>query len=294
MTKLSTKNVNLDSPTSTGGGDYLPPVLRPGNYKIRINDLTLKEDKFSTKITLFVETEAVPGAFKGLPKSKDTPNDTYKGQIGYVSLDRYGYKDWTSPQGAEVKRDDELFRAIGLLCRRIGTKAWWEDADGKYDTVDELVAGFIKDRPFENRWFFACLSGREYQNGKYINNELFFGREDRVLGLPYSTDETKVQKFFASSHIIRLENKVGDVNKPTLPTTTNAETNYTVVHSEPAKPQHQSQAEMDFMKQGEIERAEKERIAQSNAEFLAEMNKDNPVESNTDIVKDDGEKLPWE
>lgn len=210
--KLSTKGASLDPPAGTG----IRPIIHPGNHEIHILSTEVRkgDGEFGDKVTLKVETRPLPAPFKGLAKNKeDASAGSYAGQVGWVSLSRWGFKDGETPNGFVVVRDDEMFRSLGVLCRDIGLglAEWWDNQDGKHETVDQLYAAFEKDKPYQGVWFHACIAGKEYMNGQYVNYELFFNRETRETGKPFSLNKDKVQKYFESSHLVRLQPK-GEVN----------------------------------------------------------------------------------
>lgn len=215
MSNLSTKGASLDPPAGTG----IKPILSPGNYEIQIVNAELRKGdaEFGDKFILVVETRPLPPPFKGLPKDKtDASKGNYLGQVGWVGLSRWGYKDAVTKAGFQIVRDDEMFRALGVLCRDIGLGLleWWDNQDGKHATVDSLYAQFEKDKPYLGIWFHACIAGKEYMNGQYLNHELFFNPEKRETGKPFSLNKDKVQKYFESTHLVRMEAKATTAAAP--------------------------------------------------------------------------------
>lgn len=288
--KLKTKGAELESPNQNEG--FVNAVLRPGNHKLTIHSISLKKDKFSEHLQMFVEGEpiATPN-FKGLLINKDEKEGPrYKGQVGYLKYSRYGFKDDTTPQGHQVFRDDELFRAIGLLCRGLGLQAWWDGVDGKYDTVDQLLEAFVKEAPYKGVWFHACVAGREYLNGTHLNYELYMPKPDRSLGLPYSLHPEKVIKYFESVHVERLKAGTKPSNDQSHMVETKSEAK-TV--SEPVRTKPSSQAEADFMNAGKSTTKE-----ERDREFLQSLEMEEPTSDSgaQDIVTntDTDEGLPWE
>lgn len=279
--KLSTKNVSLDPPVSAGG---VKPVIQPGNHEIQILNAELRKDpNYGDKLILTVETRPLGDGFKGLAKDKNDPSKgNYAGQIGWVNYSRYNFKDFTTEGGVQILRDDELFRAIGTLCRNIGLGLadWWDAQDGKHDTVDQLTEAFIKEKPFAGVWFYACIAGKEYMSGKYVNYELFLPREDRTLGKAVSLNKDKVQKFFEHTHLVRLQ-----------PKSTN---------EEPAN-EPQSQSATPTKKQETTSGGS----MQNNLSFLDELNADADTQRETLEKKEEArkaaesksvndDKAPWE
>jgi hypothetical protein len=208
--KLSTKNANLDPPAGSGGG--VKPILEPGNYEITILRTELRKErdpKFGEKLIMLVESRPLVD-FQGLLIDKSDPaKGRHQGRVGYVSYARYGFKDAVTPNDVQIVRDDEILRALGVLCRNIGLgmKDWWDAQDDKHDNVDQLYAAFERDKPYLGVWFHACIAGRQYMNGQYLNYELFFPRESRELGQAFHLNQDKVQKFIFSEHVVPLSDK---------------------------------------------------------------------------------------
>lgn len=230
---LSTKNIDLTP--NEGGGNFSQKIIQPGNHKVRINNIELRKEKdprFGEKLLLFLETPPIGNGFIGLAINKDDASQgNYEGRVGYVSVSRWGFKDSLEYQ---ISRNDELFKTIGVLCRELSLVSWWDAQDNKYEHVDQLLGAFIKERPFDGVWFYCVISGRQYlsKDNKNINNELYFPREERVLGKAYSLNQEKVQKYNESLHLEKIKPK-SDTNVPTSIQTPPEQSRIT---PEPSKP----------------------------------------------------------
>lgn len=296
---ISTKNVNTEQPVSGGG---LKPILSPGNHFLTIRGIELRKDKnwekYGDKIVLRMETQPIEG-LKGLALDKTKPElGTYAGQIGFVGYSKFGFVDHTADNGTVYVRVDGILSAIKTICEELKILDWFDKADGRFQTIEEFVAGFNNEAPYKGIFFYCAIYGREYLNGTYVNHDLYMPRADRTLGKPFSLSQEKVIKFFESAGIERLADKKGagantqnSASGSTLPEGTGKATPLT----EPAKVLNQTQAEIDFQKEGERVRAEKEKA--DNAQFLKEMNADNPAEeSNQGIIENNSENpyMPWD
>lgn len=307
---ISTKKINLDS--SDAGGSFTKSMIEPGFYKkLRIISAAHKIDhKFGDRITFLVETDPINEPnFKGINKIKGVPESgSYTGRIGYIGYSRWGFTDFTTTLGLELTKEDQLAKAIGVTCRNLGLTSWWENRKETYNNASELVEEFIKEQPFKDVWFSACIGGRAYlsKDGKHTNYEMFFPREDRTLGRPFDIKEAKVQAFFEHTHIeplkVKTENSVLPVetSKEPIEESTNqsaadflAEINAPVEQTfhkqtestQPVRPTPSSKAEEDFMNAGKkIENPFTESILNGG-----------PEESVSDIVTDNNSNiLPWE
>lgn len=173
---LSTKDVNIGSE-----GNGMPKVITPGNYKVKVNKLELKQYSFMENddgyyLQLEVETEPLEN-FEGFFIDKDDESlGRYAGQIGTVKANQYYYKDTTLPSGTEIKRDMEILKFVKNLCKETDCLSWFEkDADGKFDTIEEFIKGFSQEAPFKDKWLDICVGGKEYyKNNGYIGYDMYF------------------------------------------------------------------------------------------------------------------------
>lgn len=164
--KLSTKDVKT-------GGSFIPKNIEPGNVKARMLEIELDQPEFLKKddayfIVLHLETEKPSEDFVGFhTQFDDDTSPTYEGQTAKVKSNRWSYKDATTKSGIEIKRDEEILKFIKNLCEAFGCEDWWNATDMKYETVEDLVADFNKEKPFKDVWLNWCIGGRQYtkQNG---------------------------------------------------------------------------------------------------------------------------------
>lgn len=274
------------------GDDFIKSMLEPGNHKVKLLAIFLQpgqKAEFGDRLVLKLETEPIGGVFKGLPIDKnDLTKGYHVGRVGYVAYSRFSFRDWVSPMGFEVFKETELQVAIQDLCEGLKINQWYLDQDEKaHADMTAFIKAFDEEKPFKDIYFHVCIAGKEYvaQQGKYVNNEMFFPAEHRQMGKAYSLNPEKVQKFFESSHMERLKEKptnstVTEGEGKATPTQTEEKKTDGPVHSKPT-----SQAEIDFMNEGKNKTTE--------SPFTAEP--EEQVESNTDIITgNDGDKFPWE
>jgi len=147
MTKLSTKNIGEPAEVGT---DFIKKVIQPGKQQLKILEVTLdKNDQYGDKIILRCETLPVGGPFVGFPVDKNTPNgDCYLGQVGAISLTRWGLKDFTSAGGVFYSKIDECLKNIKMLCVNLGLSDWLDAQEGKHDTIDDYIDALNVEKPF--------------------------------------------------------------------------------------------------------------------------------------------------
>lgn len=200
---LSTKDVK------TGG---LPKTVEPGERILKINNVHLKQFDFMKEegsyfLILDVETKPIPG-FEGFLIDKDDPaKGCYKGQIGSVKTNQYSYKDGETKSGVKTDRNLDILRMIKSICIATGCLAWFDKADGKYETIEEFVEAFSKDAPFAGKYLKFCIAGKEYVNktNGYINYDLHLPKwqKGRVLFEAENATPSKLVKFNPDDHIIK-------------------------------------------------------------------------------------------
>lgn len=160
--KLSTKDVKT-------GGNFIPKNIEPGNVKAKMLEIELDQPAFLQKdnayfIVMHLETEKPSDDFVGFHTVFDDENSpTFEGQTAKVKSSRWSYRDSTTNSGIEIERDQEILKFIKNLCEAFGCEDWWNATDMKYETVEDLVADFNKEKPFEGVFINWCIGGRQYQ-----------------------------------------------------------------------------------------------------------------------------------
>lgn len=200
---IGTKNVDVN--TSNVGG-FIPRQLQPSNAECAIRSIKMERAEFLKDIEAYhlvlnLESRPVGGKFEGFAvDAADPSKGKLAGQSAFVKMSEYTYQNGNRG-GTEIDRDAEMLKDIKRLCIELGCTEWFDNADGKYNTMQEFVQAFNAEKPFKDIWMHYCIAGKEYVNkGGYKAYELFLPYQDR-LGRPYSKDKTKVQTFFESAHI---------------------------------------------------------------------------------------------
>jgi hypothetical protein len=204
---LSTKDVNIG-----GEGSGMPKVITPGNHKVKVNKLQLKQYSFMEKdngyyLQLEVETEPLDN-FEGFFIDKDDESlGRYAGQIGTVKANQYYYKDTTLPSGTEINRDMEILKFIKNLCKETDCLSWFEkDADGKFDTIEEFVQGFSSEAPFKDKWLDVCVGGKEYyKNNGYIGYDMHFVKYKKGVKGFAKAGSTNVHVYNEDDHLKKAD-----------------------------------------------------------------------------------------
>lgn len=188
--KLGTKNLQTSSVSKT---------LLPGNSVCKINSINLEEFQFKQgayQLVLNLESEPVGGTFEGFFIDKeDESKGRYYGQVAKVRAHKYAYSDSVTKglNPVQISRDQEIMKFIKKVCDVIGS-TWVEEADAKYDTIEEFVEAFNDAAPFRDKYLNFCLYGKEYKNKQgYINYDLFLPKFSKE-GVPFEATNVKLSK----------------------------------------------------------------------------------------------------
>tara|TARA_R110002167_G_scaffold46546_3_gene138759 strand:+ start:1189 stop:1872 length:684 start_codon:yes stop_codon:yes gene_type:complete len=210
---LSTKDVA----DSQGGGQA--KTITPGKNTLKINSINLKRYPFMDSdegyfLLLNTETKPIEG-FEGFLKNPDDESKgRYDGQIGTVKTNRYYYKNGQTKSGIKISRDMEILKQLKSLCRASGCIDWFDEADGKYNTIEEFVTAFDTDKPFEDIWFNIIVAGKEFERktSSYVGYDLFFpkGKKGMTVIEAEGAKESKLMTFNEDDHWTKLQPKVLD------------------------------------------------------------------------------------
>tara|TARA_R110000751_G_scaffold19172_2_gene57594 strand:- start:782 stop:1459 length:678 start_codon:yes stop_codon:yes gene_type:complete len=198
---LSTKDVNTE-----GGESFTNKTIQPGNVEARVTSITLDRPAFLDAdegyyFIVNLETKKPTDDFEGFLLDKDEPEGgRFDGQVGKVKVSKWPFKDNTF-KGIQIKRDIEILKNIKHICTELGLEKWWTKVDEKYDTIEEFVDAFNKDKPFKDKYINFCICGREYFNkAGYSAYDLYLPKfvKDKK---PYSKNTDEVIVFNADRDI---------------------------------------------------------------------------------------------
>ena len=211
---ISTKDVQATSSSPK-------KTLSPGEHTVKINSIGLESVSYKEgayHLILNVEGPSMGTEFEGFLVDKDKPNGPrYKGQIGKVKFGFYPFSDGETKTGIKISRDLSILRAVQQLCIAGSKLEWFEEADGKFATIEEFVKGanvVIADGTLFN----MCINGKEYEKNGYINYDLFLPKSSKeAYALESATSTSKrLISYNPELHIkkVKVENveSFGDAN----------------------------------------------------------------------------------
>jgi len=159
MGKIGTKAVKV-------GGGALPKTFMPGNHTCKINNIRLDRPAFAKDgedmyyLVLDLETESLGESFEGFFIDKDDESKgRYLGQTGRIKTSQWPYKD-SEWQGKTWSMVDEIIKFLKSICITMDSD-WMDKADGKFDTIEQMVEAFNKQAPFKDTFFSWCIGGQQ-------------------------------------------------------------------------------------------------------------------------------------
>lgn len=195
------------------GSSGLPKTIAPGNYTLKINSVYLDDFKFiegAKHLMLNVETDPIDG-FEGFMIDKDDESKGhYGGQIGRVKANQYAFADGKTKTGRVIERDNSILTFLHTLCKTLDMNDWFLAQDNKHDTIEEFVEAFNNEAPFKDRFFEACVAGKEYEGKSgYTNYDLWLPKGSKD-GYAITAQGGKVLQYNETDHLKKLEVKSVD------------------------------------------------------------------------------------
>lgn len=192
------------------GGSGLPKTIAPGNHVLKINSVALEEFKFIANayhLVINVETEPIDG-FDGFLIDKDNESlGRYAGQIGRVKASQYAFADGKTKTGIEVQRDRSILIFLQKLCKTLSINDWFVAQDDKHDTIEEFIEAFNNDAPFRDKYFDACVAGKEYEGKSgYTNYDMWFPKDGKGV-YSIAPKGGSVLQYDEETHLKKMETK---------------------------------------------------------------------------------------
>jgi hypothetical protein len=196
--------------TKGTGGTGQSKLIEPGNTMAKILKFELDQPSFLVKdqgyyLNLHLEGPDLGPEFEGFFIDKDNESlGRHAGKVGKVKANQYAYKDGVTKGGTPVFRDNDIIKAIGNILKEMGVNDWMDKMDGKFETIEELIAGLNQDMPFAEKMLNFCIAGRQYvkQNG-YTANDCYLPKWSK-FALPYESitaSPSKLAKFDPEIHL---------------------------------------------------------------------------------------------
>lgn len=202
---ISTKNVKTQSSVSKS--------INPGNVVAKLNKLRVAKsekprdpnvDEYS--IIFDLETKPVGDEFVGFEKVFGDPSGGYYlGQTAGVKSGNWPIKTFETKKGEIIEDIDQMLAVIQRVCAAFGNPKWLQSVDGKFNTIDELVAGFNKEKFFKDKYINWCIGGTATKNDQGYTKYYLYLPDYKVCPVAFSAVASEVTKFNADDHIYRKD-----------------------------------------------------------------------------------------
>ena len=196
---------------STGSGSSgMPKTFGPGNHELKINSVRLDEFRFienAFHLMLEMETKPIEGFEGFMIDRNDESKGHYKGQIGRVKASQYAFADGETKSGIKIQRDRSILMFLKNLSTALGITDWFAEQDDKHETIEDFVKAFNETAPYQDKYLYTCLAGKEYENKSgYIAYDCWFAKaQNRKYG--YAPNAETVLPYDESKHLRKIENK---------------------------------------------------------------------------------------
>ena len=203
---------------------YVSKEIKPGNAVAKINSIEIKKaDNPKTAgvneytITLHLESKPMGDGFVGFDKVFGDPSKgQYEGQIVKVKATEYPIKtfSWTDKKdGSQKTRTDinQVLDFIQQICDVFKIN-WLESVDGKFNTLEELVAGFNREKFYKNKWMNFLLAATEKVNAKGYTVYYCFFPDYRTAKTVMGLEGDLITTFDPEVHI-KKDKKAAEVSE---------------------------------------------------------------------------------
>lgn len=213
-------------------GNSVSKILEPGTHECRILDIkagtpSYDLEKKTFQLTFTLEGKPEGGSFVGCAIDKNDPSKgNYEGRIGFVNNGQYAFKDWTTPKGEFITKENQAFSFLNNLAINLGV---FEEAkknpifakeDISFDEYFQVIKKYICD---PDLWAFYTIGGKQKWTEGYDrpNYTMFFPKyADRKSFVGLDINKVIVFDPENEKHIIKVERGVPvTAQADTIPTT---------------------------------------------------------------------------
>jgi len=205
MSGITTKGVKT--------GDFISKELKPGNFVAKINSIKITksdkpkyEDRADWTITLTLEGKPMGDGFVGFEKVFGQPEHGFLlGQSASVKTSTWPIRTFTrKSDNVEVSDVDQVLSFIAKLSKVFDIN-WLDrdDVNGKYSTLEELIAGFNKETFFKSKWMKWCVGATETKNDKGYTKYYMYLPERKDCEIAFALENQPVTTFDPEKHIFK-------------------------------------------------------------------------------------------
>jgi len=192
---------------SAAESTFVQKGLQPGTHQCSILDLKLEKPPYDPNQYNLVFSLMGPelgGDFEGFQINRlDPSKGNYKGQIGNVKANQYGFKDWEY-KGKSISRDESIQNFLGTFLKQVNLLDQFQgqniNAESIEDLVAEIRAFLIKG---EYTFFFTLGAQRYYKDGsEYPNYALYLPKRlEGKFAYANTAEDPKLAVFNEAIHV---------------------------------------------------------------------------------------------
>jgi len=192
---------------AAGESTFVQKGLQPGTHQCSILDLKLEKPPYDPNQYNLVFSLMGPELgddFEGFQVNRlDPSKGNYKGQIGNVKANQYGFKDWEY-KGKTISRDESIQNFLGTFLKQVNLLDQFQgqniNAESIEDLVAEIRAFLIKG---EYTFFFTLGAQRYYKDGsEYPNYALYLPKRlEGKFAYASTAEDSKLAAFNEAIHV---------------------------------------------------------------------------------------------
>jgi hypothetical protein len=195
-------------------GTFVQKSLQPGTHQCKVLDLKLEKPPYDPNQYNLVFSLMGPelgGDFEGFQINRlDPSKGTYKGQIGNVKANQYGFKDWEY-KGKKIGRDESIQNFLGTFLKQVNLLDQFQGQNVSAETIEDLVAEIRSFLVKGEYTFYFTLGAQKYfkEGSEYPSYALYLPKKlEGKFAYANTLEDTKFAQFNEAVHV--YEKKVVD------------------------------------------------------------------------------------
>ena len=186
---------------------YVQKGLQPGTHQCTVLDLKLERPPYDANQYNLIFSLMGPELgddFEGFQINRlDPSKGNYKGQIGNVKANQYGFKDWEY-KGKKIGRDESIQNFLGTFLKQVNLLDQFQGMDVNADTIEDLVA---EVRAFlikgEYKFYFTLGAQKYFKEGsEYPSYALYLPKKlEGKFAYANTLEDTKFAQFDEAVHV---------------------------------------------------------------------------------------------
>ena len=186
---------------------FVQKSLQPGTHLCTVLDLKLEKPPYDPNQYNLVFSLMGPElgeGFEGFQINRlDPSRGFYKGQIGNVKANQYGFKDWEY-KGKTISRDESIQNFLGTFLKQVNLLDQFQGENVSAETIEDLVAevkAFLVKGGYS--FYFTLGAQKYYKEGSdYPNYALYLPKRlEGKFCYANSLEDSKFAQFNEEIHV---------------------------------------------------------------------------------------------